>query len=503
MLNNAGTKPRYIHRRTEERKMEKLNVVPLPNSVTYLGGCTKKQTAETEIINDEKLGNEGYRLKINENGIVIEANTPQGIFYGKKTLQQLGFQGELPCAVIEDKPCFPYRGFMVDSARHMQSIDELKRLIDAAALLKFNVMHWHLSDDQGYRIESEKFPLLNEKGSWRTGDDFGARHTDERYGGYYTKAEIKAIVSYCAERFIEVIPEIDIPGHTTAIIHSYPYLSCKKLQIPVKTKQGIFDDILCVGDSRTLEFLYGLFEEVIELFPGERFHIGGDEAPKKRWDACPKCRAKMRELGLENGEQLQGWLTAQIVDFMAKHGKKVTVWNESLAGGKLPEGVLVQRWMDAKNLSSVWANRAEYIINSDFYHYYCDYPYHMTPLRKTYNYSPIPKGVAPVMEKYVLGIECPMWTEYIYSFSWFCYMAFPRFAAVAERAWTNGQLCECESFENRFSTIVPQLNSMGIFPAPSSDWNPTTAQRLAGTLGFFKDKIDLKSLSNSVNTQKN
>lgn len=483
--------------------MKRLNVVPLPNSVTYLGGSTKKREAEKRIVNDEKLGSEGYRLRIEENCTVIEAATQQGIFYGEKTLEQLGVGGELPCAVIEDRPRFSYRGFMVDSARHMQSVDEIKKLIDAAAFLKFNRFHWHLSDDQGFRIESEKFPLLNEKGSWRKGDDFGSRHTDERYGGYYTKAEIREIVSYCAERFIEVIPEIDIPGHTTAIIHSYPHLSCKKLQIDVKTKQGIFDDILCVGDSRTLPFLYELFEEIIELFPGERFHIGGDEAPKKRWQACPKCRAKMRELGLESAEQLQSWLTAQLAEFMAEHGKKVTVWNESLAGGKLPEGVLVQRWMDAKGLSAVHANRANYIINSDYYHYYCDYPYHMTPLEKTYSYSPIPKGVAPVMEKYVLGIECPMWTEYVYNFGWFCYMAFPRFAAVAERAWTNEALCKYDSFESRFCAVTPQLNAMGIYPAPKAEWNPTTAQRLSGTLGFFKDKIDLKSFSNTVQTQKN
>lgn len=482
--------------------MGKLNVVPLPNNITYFGRCTQIKEIKKETVNDEKLGEEGYRLTINENEILLESNTQQGIFYGEKTLEQLKRQDKIPCAIIEDIPRFSYRGFMIDSARHMQSVDELKTLIDAAALLKFNTFHWHLSDDQGYRIESERFPLLNEKGSWRKGDDFGSRHTNERYGGYYTKAEIKDIVSYCAERFIEVIPEIDIPGHTTAIIHSYPHLSCQKLQIDVKTKQGIFDDILCAGDKRTLPFLYELFEEIIELFPGERFHIGGDEAPKKRWHACPKCRAKMRELGLKNAEQLQGWLTAQVTAFMAKHGKKVTVWNESLAADNLPEGILIQRWMDSKNLSSVYANRAGYIINSDFYHYYCDYPYFMTPLKKTYNYSPIPKGVAPVMEKYVLGIECPMWTEYVYNFSWLCYMIFPRFAAVAERAWTNESGCSCASFEKRFTAFTPMLNSMGIYPAPKYEWNPKADKRLAGTLGFFKDKIDLKSLSNSVNTQK-
>lgn len=482
--------------------MKRFNIVPRPNFIKNLGGYSACRSIKRELVSDSALGNEGYRLTVEKNSVLLEANTEQGIFYGEKTFEQLSSCGKIPCAVIEDKPRFAYRGFMVDSARHMQTVDELKKLIAAAALLKFNTFHWHLSDDQGFRIESEKFPLLNEKGSWRKGDDFGARHTDERYGGYYTKAEIKDIVSYCSERFIEVIPEIDIPGHTTAIIHSYPHLSCKKEEIEVKTKQGIFDDILCAGDSRTLEFILELLEEAVELFPGERFHIGGDEAPKKRWEECELCRAKQLELGLESPEQLQGWLTAELTKFLESKGKKVSVWNESLAAGNLPEGILVQRWMDPKNKSTIWANRANYIINSDFYHYYCDYPYHMTPLKKTYNYSPIPKGVAPIMEKYVLGIECPMWTEYIYTFDWFCYMAFPRFAAVAERAWTTEARCSHESFCERFEALMPLLRSMGINPAPAYEWNPTPGKRLAGTLGFFKDKIDFKTITNSLSAQK-
>ena len=482
--------------------MKRFNIVPRPNSVENLGGYSSCRSIRKEIVSEGALGSEGYRLTVEKNSVLLEANTDRGIFYGEKTFEQLVFCGKVPCAVIEDKPRFAYRGFMVDSARHMQTVEELKKLIDAAALLKFNTFHWHLSDDQGFRIESEKLPLLNEKGSWRKGDDFGARHTDTAYGGYYTKQEIRDIVAYCAERFIEVIPEIDLPGHTTAIIHSYPHLSCKKEEIAVKTKQGIFDDILCAGDSRTLEFLLELIDEVAELFPGERFHIGGDEAPKKRWEECELCKAKLNELGLESFEQLQGWLTAEITKHLEAKGKKVTVWNESLAAGNLPEGITVQRWMDPKNKSTIWANRANFVINSDFYHYYCDYPYHMTPLKKTYNYTPLPKGVAPVMEKYVLGIECPMWTEYIYTFDRFCYMAFPRFAAVAERAWTPEARCSHESFCERFEALMPLLDSMGIHPAPAYEWNPTPAKRLAGTLSFFKDKIDFYTIANSLNSQK-
>ncbi len=476
--------------------MKKLNVVPLPNRVEYIDGVFEGGEIKEEIISNVALGNEGYRLEIKRNEISVQANTAAGIFYAKQTLRQLERSGCLPCAVIEDTPRFAYRGFMVDSARHMQTVDELKKIIDGAALFKFNKFHWHLSDDQGFRIESDKFHLLNQKGSWRKCDDFGGLKSNERYGGYYTKAEIKEIVAYCSKRFIEVVPELDMPGHTTAMISAYPQLSCRKLQIPVQTKQGIFKDILCAGDDNTLSFIFELLEEIIPLFPGESFHIGGDEVPKARWDDCPKCRERQKTLGLKNSEELQGWFSSRVVEFLEARGKKAVVWNESLASGKLPAGVTVQRWMDGNRLSSVWANRGNSIINSDFYHYYCDYPYHMTPLEKTYSYSPIPKGVAPVMEKYVIGVEAPIWTEYIATFERLCYQIFPRFAAVAERGWTNEKLCDYESFEKRFGEISPMLGDMGITPAPKSHCNPSPVSRLAGTIGFFKDKIDFEAIKN-------
>ncbi len=481
--------------------MEKINVIPLPNNITFSDGFFDGGDIKKEITAEQALGDEGYRLIIEKNKITIRAQTEAGIFYGEKTLEQLRKGGKIPCLTAEDKPRFAYRGFMVDSARHMQSLEELKKIIDAAALFKFNKFHWHLSDDQGFRIESEKFPLLNEKGSWRKGDNFGNLKSDKIYGGYYKKSEIKEIVSYCAERFIQVIPELDLPGHTTAIISAYPDLSCTKKEIPVQTKQGIFEDILCAGDERTLPFVFELLEEILPLFPGEIFHIGGDEAPKARWEACPKCKAKMQAENLKNSEELQGWFTAQVVDFLAANGKKATVWNESLAGGNLPSGVFVQRWMDRKHHSEGWASKGEKIINSDFYRYYCDYPFYMTPLKKTYNYSPIPKGISKSMEEFVIGIEAPIWTEYIDNFEKLCYMIFPRFAAVAERAWTKDCLCKLKSFENRFEAVLPMLKAMGIEPAPISDCNPNTLKRLCGTIGFFKDKIDLKTLTNSVGTQ--
>ncbi len=480
-----------------------MNVIPIPEKVTYKGGIVAKKSNVKKLIEtNSALGSEGYILRAEPESITLTAQTEAGLFYAEQTLNQLMEGTVIQCMEIIDRPRFEYRGFMLDSARHMQSIDEIKMLIDAAALLKLNTMHWHLCDDQGYRIESKKFPLLNEKGSWRDGDNFGPIKSDKRYGGYYTQDEIREIVAYCKERFIEVVPEIDLPGHTTALISSYPELSCRKLQIPVETKQGIFDDVLCAGDENTLPFVCELLDEIIPLFPYEKFHIGGDEVKYRRWSACPKCRAKMQELGFENFAQLQGYFTKQVIEHLKSRGKTATVWNESLAGGKLPEGTTVQMWLDPKKLSVRHANRGGKVITSDFYHYYCDYPYHMTPLKKTYNFNPILKGIAPIMEKHVMGVEAPIWTEYVCDFDKLCYMFFPRIAAVAEVGWSKKANLSCRDFEKRFRKITPMLEEIGIHPAKPEEWNPTPIQRLTGTVKFFSDKISVDLIKSSLTNSK-
>ena len=481
-----------------------MHIVPVPNRISYYdGNVGQNAQIRKEIIADASLGEEGYIIRASLSSITLCAQTDAGLFYAEKTLEQLRLNSSVPCMEIVDKPAFSYRGFMLDSARHMQTVDEIKKLVDAAALFKLNTMHWHLSDDQGYRIESKKFPLLNEKGSWRESDDFGSMHTEVRYGGYYTHEEIREVVSYCKDRFIDVVPEIDLPGHTTAIISAYPHLSCRKEQIPVQTKQGIFDDVLCVGDEKTFEFVCELLDEIMPLFESERFHIGGDEVKFDRWKECPKCSEKLKALGKDNYAALQADFTAKVIAYLKSKGKKVTVWNESLAGGNTDTDTTAQMWMDSKKHSVRHANRAGKVIVSDFYHYYCDYPYFMTPLEKTYNFNPILKGIAPVMQKHVIGVEVPIWTEYICDFDKLCYMFFPRFAAVAEIGWSNRERCNCRSFERRFKAVTPLLNKIGIKPAPPSHWNPTLTERLSGTIGFFKDKISITALTNSISSQNN
>ncbi|HBL41076.1 MAG TPA: hypothetical protein DDY98_05710 [Ruminococcaceae bacterium] len=483
--------------------MKKLNLIPYPEKIEYLGGSVSaavldrftKQTAEPN-----EYGEEGYSIQIDETGAVVTAGTAYGFFRAEQTMKQLRNYAELPCLCITDSPAFPYRGFLLDSVRHMQSTEELKKLIDAAALFKFNKMHWHLSDDQGFRMESERYPKLNEIGSYRSSSDFGGEHIQARYGGFYTKAQIREIVAYCAERHIEVIPELDMPGHTTAIIASYPAVSCRRLAVEVQTKQGIFDNLLCAGDEKTFAFLFDLLDEICELFPSEHIHIGGDEAPKKRWEECPKCRAKKNELGLKNFEELQGWFVNRIIEFLAAKGKKAIVWNESLNSNNLDTSATVQMWMDRNGKSAVWANRGNHVIVSPFFSYYCDYPYCQTPVKKTYEYDPYFKGLAPIMRKYVLGVEAPLWTEYIGDFDRACYLAFPRFAAVAERGWSRKEHLDYDSFKLRFACLVPMLNKTGIKPAPQSDWDPDKIHRITDTVKFYKNKIDLESIKNSWNT---
>ncbi|MBQ9551750.1 MAG: beta-N-acetylhexosaminidase [Clostridia bacterium] len=483
--------------------MKKLNVIPTPEEVEMLGGTVNaavldrltKQTDETGT-----YGDEGYAIEIDDTGVTVTAKTDCGFFRAEQTLKQLKTGAEVPCLRITDRPAFAYRGFLIDSARHMQSVDELKKLIDAAALFKFNKMHWHLSDDQGFRIESERFPLLNSVGSYRDSSDFGGEHIKERYGGFYTREQIRGLVAYCAERHIEVIPELDVPGHATALIAAYPALSCRRLAIPLETKQGIFNNLLCAGNENTFDFLFELLDEISELFPSKYIHLGGDEAPKTYWEKCPKCRARKEELGLKNYDELQGWFTNRLIARLAEKGKQVIVWNESLNGNNLDESATVQMWMDRRGKSAVWANRGSSVIACPFSYYYCDYPYSMTPVKKTYEYDPVFEGVAPIMKKHVIGVTVPLWTEYISDFDRLCYMAFPRFAAVAERGWTKPDNLDYESFCRRFAAVTPLLHRLGVKPAPQSDWDPNTLNRLTKTIRFFKDKIDPQTIKNSLNS---
>ena len=467
-------------------------IIPQPNALRFTGGVCPAQ--RPQIVRDDTIAPEGYKLTIGNGSILLRCSTDSGRFYAAQTLRQLrNSDGTLSCCEIDDAPRFSYRALMLDSARHMQTVDEIRRLIDAAALYKFNVFHWHLSDDQGYRIESERFPRLNEIAAYRAMHGFGSLDR-ARYGGYYTKDEIRAVVAYCADRQITVIPEIDLPGHTKAILAAYPALSCRGERVQPETRAGVFREILCAGNDETLRFCCALLDEVCDLFPGPYFHIGGDEAPKHRWQQCDRCKDRMAKQHLSSFEALQGDFVNRLAAHLRQRGKLAISWNESLKGNNLAPDVITADWMDRENLCARRANSGGDVIMEDFFHYYLDYPYAMTPLKKTYDFDPLPEGLTETGKQHILGVETPLWTEYVEDFSHLCDMMFPRMMAVAERGWTRETLCDHADFSRRAEAHRALLASLGISMLPQPLWDPQPLSRLQKLAQHYKKTLNKETI---------
>lgn len=474
-------------------------VIPKPNRCRLTGEYYAGSVAEIRKTIDPELPDNGaYRLVVSKDGIEVSAADDKGFFYAQQTLKQLAFVygNQLPTMEIDDAPAFIHRGFMVDSVRHMQTVDELKKLIDTASMFKFNVFHWHLSDDQGFRFESETYPELTQIACVRPSSDFGKVHDNTPYGGYYTKQQMREIIDFCHARFITVIPEIDMPGHTCAILHAKPELSCKGEEVSIKTTAGIFEEILCCGKEETFDFIFGLFDELCEVFPDPFIHIGGDEAPKNNWKICPACQGRMLQEGLANEEQLQGYMTTRISEHLAKKGRQCICWNETLASDILPEGLIIQNWMDKKKQVPAFAAAGGRVIYSDYYHYYTDYPYAMTPVKKTYTADPVPKNLPAEMLQNCIGVETPIWTEHVRDFSRLCYMTWPRFAAVSETGWTKKERKKYDDFKERMVTLLPLLEENGIYAADPKEWDPISVSRLPRTLGHFADTVSAEMVTN-------
>lgn len=463
-----------------------IRLIPQPADITETGGFCEKPDNIVCIKTSVVDGGESYHLNVEKTGITVKAKTDRGLFYGRKTAGQLRnfYPDGIPCCRIHDAPVYSYRGFMIDSARHMQTVRELKRIIDAAASLKYNVFHWHLSDDQGFRIELSGFPEITEKASIRPCDNFGkACRDDAPYGGYYTKAEIEEIVSYCRERFIEVIPEIDLPGHFSAILSVHPELSCKG-KAEIKTRQGIYKDILCAGNPDSLTFLKKLFDELCEMFPGPYFHIGGDEAPKDNWKECPACQKEIRRLGLRSEDELQIRFCHEAAKYLRSKGKKCIVWNDILKGGAIPSELIVQRWMDIKHLSAKAAQNGNSVIISNYKPYYLDYSYGQYPLKTVYGFTPGKEFTAEA-KKNILGVETPLWTEYVNSPEKLEYQLFPRWFAVAESGWSKDANKDYKAFEAASKKLCRYFSAEGIRCAPEKDWNMTPLRRAGNCLAFY------------------
>ena len=413
---------------------------------------------------------EAYQLEVVKNHILLKAGTKHGLSNGLVTLFWLAAaspERQLECCRIEDRPRYGHRGFMLDVCRHFFPVEEVKRVLEQMALLKLNKFHFHLSDDQGFRIESKRFPRLNETGSVRRetyGD--GIPH-----GGFYTQEEIREMVEYAGERFIEVIPEIDLPGHTTAIIASYPEYSCSGEPAEVATRFGIWKRILCAGKEETYTFLEEMLKEICGLFPSPYFHIGGDEAPKEEWQKCPDCGRVMREQGYTDYEQLQAYFTGRLVEILKKCGKQAVGWNETVYSGELDPSCITQFWhedMGEESLTFRETAKGRKFICSNTQNFYFDYPYATNPMKATYRYEPNIEGKAIPLEN-VLGVEAPLWTESVLDEKRLEHMIFPRMGALAENAWTLTGNRDFEDFLGRLEVYNGLQDAYAIHYAPAQD----------------------------------
>lgn len=417
------------------------------------------------IVRDEAMPADAYRLEVAPGRVDIVAGGAQGAFYAVQTLRQLIPVAaydvtnvravELPVVTIEDKPCLGYRGMMLDVCRHFFTVDEVKEAIDLMAMHKLDVFHWHLTDDQGWRIEIKKYPKLTEVGSVRRrtliGRDPGGeydencKYDETPYGGFYTQDEIRDVVDYAAKRFITVIPEVEFPGHAVGALASYPWLGCTGEQYEVRQTWDIDDRVFCIGKESTFEFIEGVLEEVVALFPSEYIHIGGDECPTVMWEKCPHCKARMKAERLKRPRQLQNYATARVEKFLNAHGRRLIGWDEILEGDVTPTATIMS-WRGAKGGIKA-AKQGNYVIMAPTTNCYLDYyqtrdtagePLSIggyLPVEKVYALDPY-EQLTPEEQGYILGVQANLWTEYIATWPHAQYMLLPRLSALAEVGWS-------------------------------------------------------------------
>jgi len=462
--------------------------VPMP---VHEGTKASKHTLFMAIDTTLNLGPEGYTLNVTSKKIILLAPTAAGLFHGVQTIRQLlppeiESQADtndikkfiVPQCQISDEPRFKYRGMHLDVCRHMFSIDEIKRYIDVIALNKFNTLHWHLTDDQGWRIEIKKYPVLTEKGSIRKETLVGhygvspVTYDGTPYGGFYTQDEIKEIVKYASDRFINVIPEIEMPGHALGALAAFPYMACTKGPFDVATTWGVFPDVFCAGKDTTFAFLEDVLSEVMTLFPSQYIHIGGDECPKDRWNKCPDCLKRMKAENLKDAAELQSYFVKRIEKFVNANGHKIIGWDEILEGGLAPEAT-VMSWRGIDGGIAA-AKQGHDVIMTPGSHLYLDHyqskdisgqPIAIggySPLEWVYSFEPVPAELTPEEQKHILGLQGNVWTEYILSASHLEMMAFPRAFAIAETGWTPALKKDFEDFLARFQAQRVRYDIMGI-----------------------------------------
>lgn len=439
---------------------------------------------------NSRLEKEAYRLKVTKDGIVVEASDAAGIFYGLQTIRQLlpatietpvsmdiGTQKwSIDCVEIHDKPSFEYRGMMLDVCRHFMPKEFVMRMIDLLAFHKMNTFHWHLTDDQGWRIEIKKYPKLTAIGASRRMEIAGHKNAPdwswkvEKHDGFYTQEDIKEVVEYARKRHVTIIPEIEMPGHALAALAAYPELSCSGGPFEVVGRWGVFHDIYCSREE-TIEFLQHVVCEVADLFPGEYFHLGGDEAPKTRWKRCKSCQDRMASEGIDTENQLQTYFVGRIEEVLKKKGKKVICWDDAV-DAEIPQSITIMSWRGEEGGIKA-ARLGNDVIMTPHRSVYLDYyqgnkstePLTIggfLPLEKVYDYQPIPKELNQEESLRIKGIQANVWTEYMPDEKHVEYMVFPRLAALAEIAWSNPENRDMKAFSLRLKAILQHYDYMNI-----------------------------------------
>ncbi|MFD1630913.1 beta-N-acetylhexosaminidase [Pseudopedobacter beijingensis] len=459
------------------------NTNSLAKFVGQLSFIDLQQRPGLKLILDKSLAikEEGYLLSVKKDEISIRSTTERGVFYGLQSLLQIvnTNQSNIPFLEIEDYPRFAYRGMHLDVARHLFPVSFIKEYIDMLAYYKLNTFHWHLTEDQGWRIEIKKYPKLTTIGGFRDQTLIGylrnnpKQYDNERYGGFYTQEEVKEVVAYAASKYITVVPEIEMPGHALAALSAYPELACGKNPTSFKAayEWGVFDDVFCAGKEQTFKFLQDVLDEVLPLFPSEYIHIGGDECPKTKWKTCEFCQKRIQKEKLKDEHELQSYFIQRMEKYLNKKGRQIIGWDEILEGGLAPNAT-VMSWRGTKGGIAAAKLSHKVIMTPGPYLYFdkqesqsSEEPLTIgghVPLSKVYAYNPVPDELTDDEKKYIIGVQANVWTEYLKTPEKVRYMVYPRIFALSEIAWTPLENKNWEEFsENRVATHLGNLDKKG------------------------------------------
>lgn len=430
------------------------------------------------LVEDNSMQPESYQLTADDSGIKIRASSGAGLFYGVQTLIQLipEESAEVSHVTIADYPRFKWRGLHLDVGRHMFPVDFIKKYIDIMSHYKFNTFHWHLTEDQGWRIEIKKYPRLQEIAAYRKETLIGhgrrsKEYDGKRYGGYYTQDEVRDVVAYAAQRYITVVPEIEMPGHSQAALAAYPHLGCTGGPYEVVTRWGIFNEVYCAGKETTFEFLEDVLDEVLSLFPSKYIHIGGDECPKTRWEKCPHCQKRIKDENLKDEHELQSYFIQRAEKYLNSKGRSIIGWDEILEGGLAPNATVMSWRGEEGGIAAAQAGHN--VVMTPTFALYFDYYQgdpateplaagSMTPLKEVYHYDPTPDTLTAEEQKFILGAQANLWTEYIPTSDQAEYMAYPRALALSEVVWSPAEKRDWKNFQHRLERNFKLLDHWNV-----------------------------------------